>query len=80
MIGCSIEDEQRGIVVLSGDGGMDLHKVAEKPRVIWLSHLGRVIRASPEHVRPASLREYVNLPRDENGEVKDERPQGRGYV
>eukprot|EP00435_Cladocopium_sp_Y103_P025644 s3158_g6.t1 len=54
--------------------------VSEKPRVIWLSHLGRVIRASPEQIRPASLREYVNLPRDELGQVKDEQPSGRGYV
>ena len=54
--------------------------VSEKPKVIWLSHLGRVIRASPEHIRPASLREYANLPRDENGEVRDEKPQGRGFI
>eukprot|EP00435_Cladocopium_sp_Y103_P022581 s1765_g5.t1 len=52
--------------------------VSEKPRV--LSHLGRVIRASPEQLRPASLREYVNLPKDEQGQVKDEQPSGRGYI
>ena len=32
--------------------------VVEGRKVIWLSHLGRIIRASPEQIRPASLREY----------------------
>eukprot|EP00435_Cladocopium_sp_Y103_P027437 s224_g6.t1 len=49
-------------------------------RVVWLSHLGRIIRASPEHLRPASLREYAHLPRDPEGNVRDEKPHGRGYV
>eukprot|EP00435_Cladocopium_sp_Y103_P075770 s178_g64.t1 len=49
-------------------------------KVVWLSHLGRIIRASPEHLRPASLREYAHLPRDPLGNVIDEKPQGRGYV
>ena len=54
--------------------------VAEKKRVIWLSHLGRLVRASPEQLRPASLREFTQLPRDSNGEVVDEKPQGRNFL
>eukprot|EP00435_Cladocopium_sp_Y103_P011864 s3531_g3.t1 len=42
--------------------------VTEKKRVIWLSHLGRLVRASPEQLRPASLREFSQLPRDSKGE------------
>ena len=52
----------------------------EHKRIVWLSHLGRLIRASPNQVRPASLREYVNLPRDDDGQVMDDKPQGRNYV
>ena len=35
----------------------------EGSRVLWLSHGGRLVRASPEQVRPASLREYHLLPK-----------------
>ncbi|CAL1130953.1 unnamed protein product [Cladocopium goreaui] len=52
----------------------------QDPKVLWLSHLGRIIRASPEQIRPASLREYAKLPRDTQGLVLDEKPQGRGYI
>eukprot|EP00435_Cladocopium_sp_Y103_P042043 s45_g11.t1 len=52
----------------------------EGKRVVWLSHLGRLIRASPEQLRPASLREYQRLPKDGEGKVMDEKPQGRGYI
>ena len=52
----------------------------EQKRIVWLSHLGRLIRASPNQVRPASLREYVNLPRDDDGQVVDDKPQGRNYI
>ena len=41
--------------------------VMEGKKVIWLSHLGRLIRASPEQLRPASLREYHKLPKDGEG-------------
>ena len=47
--------------------------VVEGDRVVWLSHCGRLIRASPEHLRPASLREYHLLPRNESGEVVEEK-------
>ena len=52
----------------------------EQRRIVWLSHLGRLIRASPNQVRPASLREYMNLPKGDDGQVMDEKPQGRNYV
>ena len=52
----------------------------ESPKVVWVSHLGRLVRASPEQLRPASLREYVMLPKDDQGQVKDEVPRGKGYV
>lgn len=52
----------------------------EQKKVVWLSHLGRIIRASPEQLRPASLREYQKLPRDDSGNVLDEHPEGRGYL
>eukprot|EP00435_Cladocopium_sp_Y103_P042279 s1426_g11.t1 len=54
--------------------------VSEKKRVVWLSHLGRLIRASPEQLRPASLCEFSQLPRDEEGRIMDEKPEGRNYV
>ena len=41
--------------------------------MLWISHCGRLIRASPEQVRPASLREYSQLPRDSHGQVVNER-------
>eukprot|EP00435_Cladocopium_sp_Y103_P035397 s1051_g9.t1 len=52
----------------------------QHPNVLWLSHLGRLIRASPEQVRPASLREYTNLPKGDDGRIRDEQPMGRGYI
>ena len=54
--------------------------VVEGKKVVWLSHLGRIIRASPEQLRPASLREYHKLPKDSMGNVMDETPRGRGYL
>ena len=44
----------------------------EGSRVLWLSHGGGLVRASPEQVRPASLREYHLLPKDSSGGVKPE--------
>ena len=40
-----------------------------------------LIRASPQHLRPASLREYGNLPKGEDGRVRDEQvdPRTRNY-
>ena len=54
--------------------------VVEGKKVVWLSHLGRLIRASPEQLRPASLREYQRLPKGGDGIVLDEQPHGRGFV
>ena len=54
--------------------------VVEDKKVVWLSHLGRLIRASPEQLRPASLREYHRLPKGVDGSVIDERPKGKGYL
>jgi hypothetical protein len=53
----------------------------EQKRVVWLSHGGYLIRASPQHLRPASLREYRHLPRHEDGRVRDEQidPRSRNY-
>ncbi|CAE7412366.1 RE1 [Symbiodinium pilosum] len=39
----------------------------EKQKVVWLSHAGRLIRASPEQLRAASLREWARLPKDSLG-------------
>ena len=44
----------------------------EKNKVIWLCHGGYLIRASPQHLRPASMREYMALPRDSSGVVRNE--------
>ena len=52
----------------------------EHKRVVWLSHLGRLVRASPEQIRPASLREYSNLPRGEDNQIKNEEPKGKSFV
>ena len=53
----------------------------EQKRVVWLSHGGYLIRASPQHLRPASLREYRLLPRHEDGRVRGEQidPRSRNY-
>ena len=45
----------------------------EQNRVVWLSHGGYLIRASPEHLRPASMREYQALPRNSEGMVENEK-------
>ena len=39
----------------------------EKSKVVWLSHSGRLIRASPEQIRAASLQEWQNIPKDDKG-------------
>ncbi|CAE7222825.1 GIP [Symbiodinium pilosum] len=39
----------------------------EKQKVVWLSHAGRLIRASPEQLRAASLREWQKVPKDDHG-------------
>ena len=41
--------------------------VAKDRRVVWLSHAGRLVRASPEQIRAASLREWGKVPKDEQG-------------
>ena len=54
----------------------------EKTRVVWLSHGGYLIRASPQHLRPASMREYHALPKDDQGNVRDEQvsTRTRNYI
>ena len=47
----------------------------ENEKIIWVSHCGRLIRASPEQLRPASLREYMSLPRGSDGGVIDDVPR-----
>ena len=44
----------------------------EGSKVIWISHGGYLIRASPEQVRPVSLREYAQLKRNADGTVQSE--------
>ena len=39
----------------------------EKEKVVWLSHAGRLIRASPEQIRAASLPEWEMIPKSEQG-------------
>ena len=41
--------------------------VAKDRKVVWLSHAGRLVRASPEQIRAASLREWGKIPKDEQG-------------
>ena len=53
----------------------------EGTRVIWISHGGYLIRASPEQIRPASLREYGALPRNAEGRViPEEVRHGRNFI
>ena len=44
----------------------------ERSKVIWLCHGGYLIRASPQHLRSASMREFQKLLRDSLGNVKNE--------
>ena len=44
----------------------------ESNKIAWISHGGYLIRASPQQVRPASLREHARLPRDINGRIVPE--------
>ena len=41
--------------------------VAKDRKVVWLSHAGRLIRASPEQIRAASRRERNQVPKDDQG-------------
>ena len=45
----------------------------EGSRVVWISHGGYLVRASPQHLRPASLREHCLLPRDSSGKIVPEK-------
>ena len=50
-------------------------------RVVWLSHCGQLIRASPEHLRSASLREWEALQQGQGSLPNSpERLPGRGVV
>ena len=44
----------------------------EYPKVVWVSHGGYLVRASPQQLRPASTREHLGLPRDVSGKIVDE--------
>ena len=44
----------------------------EYPKVVWVSHGGYLVRASPQQLRPASLREHLELRRDSSGRIMDE--------
>ena len=39
--------------------------MVEGNKVIWLSHANRLIRASPEQLRPASFREWKTVQKSE---------------
>ena len=43
--------------------------VNESQKVIWISHAGYLIRASPQQVRPASLQEFRTLQRGPEGKI-----------
>ena len=44
----------------------------EYPKVVWVSHGGYLVRASPQQLRPASAREHLGLRREVSGRVVDE--------
>ena len=50
----------------------------ERKRVVWVCHGGYLIRASPEHLRPASMREFSSLPRDSHGSIQHEVISSKG--
>ena len=52
----------------------------ERGKIVWVSHCGRLIRASPQHLRPASLREYSRIPKGSDGLALDETPLGKGFI
>ena len=56
--------------------------VNESQKVIWISHAGYLIRASPQQVRPASLREFRTIQRGPEGtiEVPQINSQCRNFV
>eukprot|EP00435_Cladocopium_sp_Y103_P063936 s917_g25.t1 len=56
--------------------------VCENKKVIWISHGGYLIRASPQQLRPASMREFKTLDRDKDGRVRDIgiSPQCKNFV
>ncbi|CAE7315683.1 RE1 [Symbiodinium sp. CCMP2592] len=51
-------------------------------RVVWLSHCGQLVRASPEHLRSASLREWEVLQQHSQGSLHNspDRLPSRGVV
>ena len=50
-------------------------------RVVWLSHCGQLIRASPEHLRSASLREWETLQHSQGSlQLSSDRVSTRGVV
>ena len=54
--------------------------VNESHKVIWISHAGYLIRASPQQIRPASMREFKGLQRGQEGKVVSVAPQCRNFV
>ena len=58
--------------------------LVEGLKVVWLTHANRLIRASPEQLRPASLREWraVQKSEESKGSIRDslERSRHQGYI
>ena len=54
----------------------------ESQRVIWVSHAGYLIRASPQQIRPASMREFHAITRDSGGRIAEPviNPRCRNFV
>lgn len=48
--------------------------MTDTPNILWLSHLTRLIRCAPEHVRVLSNREFSDLKSQDFSEKDDLRP------
>ena len=48
--------------------------MVDVPSILWLSHLTRLIRCAPEHVRALSTREYGSLKSQDQSDKDDLRP------
>ena len=56
--------------------------VCENQKVVWISHSGYLIRASPQQIRPASMREFRAISRSLGGNVHGIRvdPKCKNFV
>ena len=56
--------------------------VCENQKVVWISHSGYLIRASPQQIRPASMREFRAISRSLGGNVHEIRvdPKCKNFV